>query len=366
MKHSICIIPLILFSFVPAAWACDVPVFRYALERWPADYFEVYLLHRGELTAEEQEHTKWLEEHSSDEVYYSNYNLHIINLGEKPDHPASALLEKEKEDTLPKIFVRYPIYTRIPENVWTGPLTEQSVRAIPDSPVRHEIAKRILQGDSAVWVLLESGNPEKDEAAAKLLEEQLANMEEQLILPEPVLALSDQFDDEEFDSALKIQFSMLRLSKSNPDEELLVNTLMRSEPDLYEYESEPMVFPIYGRARILFALVGPGINEMNILDACAFITGPCSCEVKGLNPGTDMLVAVDWDAAIMNRVVDKVDEAFLLGTNQLIRTEPVIDTNPESLSSGVVRNIVVAAILLILLNGIIAFVIYTKKSSKFT
>ena len=32
--------------------ACSTPVFRYALERWPADYFPAVVFHRGELSAE--------------------------------------------------------------------------------------------------------------------------------------------------------------------------------------------------------------------------------------------------------------------------------------------------------------------------
>ena len=36
----------------------------------------------------------------------------------------------------------------------------------------------------------------------------------------------------------------------------------------------------------------------NILEASGFLVGPCSCTVKELNPGTDMLFAADWDAAL--------------------------------------------------------------------
>src|SRR5580700_1096172 len=31
------------------AWACNVPVFRYALERWPPDPYEFILFHQGPL-----------------------------------------------------------------------------------------------------------------------------------------------------------------------------------------------------------------------------------------------------------------------------------------------------------------------------
>ena len=33
--------------------ACDIPVFRYALERWPADAYRVVVFHRGKLHSAE-------------------------------------------------------------------------------------------------------------------------------------------------------------------------------------------------------------------------------------------------------------------------------------------------------------------------
>jgi len=63
-----------------------------------------------------------------------------------------------------------------------------------------------------------------------------------------------------------------------------------------KYAREPLAFPIYGRGLILYALVGAGINPWTISEAASFVTGPCSCEVKAGNPGTDMLLTLDWDA----------------------------------------------------------------------
>ena len=35
--------------------ACNVPVFRYALERWQSDNYELLVLHQRDLTLEEQQ-----------------------------------------------------------------------------------------------------------------------------------------------------------------------------------------------------------------------------------------------------------------------------------------------------------------------
>jgi hypothetical protein len=55
-----------------------------------------------------------------------------------------------------------------------------------------------------------------------------------------------------------------------------------------------MVFPVFGRGRALFPLVGAGITPKNIRDAAEFLAGPCSCEVKEQNPGFDLLLKADW------------------------------------------------------------------------
>jgi hypothetical protein len=75
--------------------------------------------------------------------------------------------------------------------------------------------------------------------------------------------------------------------------------LCGSEPDLDEYSNEPVIFPVFGRGRALYALIGEGINTDNIREAVAFIVGPCGCEIKMLNPGVDLLMAANWDAAAM-------------------------------------------------------------------
>jgi hypothetical protein len=44
------------------------------------------------------------------------------------------------------------------------------------------------------------------------------------------------------------------------------------------------------------------IDVETVLDAADFLIGPCGCGVKRLNPGTDLLLAADWDAVEALRV----------------------------------------------------------------
>jgi len=50
------------------------------------------------------------------------------------------------------------------------------------------------------------------------------------------------------------------------------------------------------------ALVGKGINNVMIDDACTFLSGPCSCQVKRQNPGFDILTSVNWDELLEEQI----------------------------------------------------------------
>lgn len=277
VRGTILLLPIAaMLSGAAAERRCNIPVFRYALERWPADPYGVTVLHRGTLGEEDQATLALLEKYAD--------GLANISV-------ATTDAEKDAAD-LPKFIVKYPDAHPEDPLVWSGPLTRENVEKVIDSPVRATIAKKILSGDSAVWVFLEVGDKAKDDAAAEVLEEQLKVMEKSLKLPE----LTDDPEDRlNFTEAipLKLAFPMVRLSRTDPAEEVLVNMLLRTEDDLTDLK-EPMVFPAFGRGRILPALVGKGITKSNIEEYCAFIAGPCSCQVKALNPGLDLLVKSEW------------------------------------------------------------------------
>ena len=147
-------------------------------------------------------------------------------------------------------------------------------------------------------MLLESGQKEADDAAAAMLTKRCTHLEKTLKLPEiseediaQGLVLIDPED-------LKVKFSLLRLSRKNAAESMFIEMLLSSEDDLREEKPQPMAFPIFGRGRALYALVGKGINNDTIDAAGADLTGPCTCTIKEQNPGIDMLMPVAWDELI--------------------------------------------------------------------
>ncbi len=212
-------------------------------------------------------------------------------------------------------------------------LSSAAVEALMDSPIRREVAKRILNGESAVWILLESGDRGDDDAAANLLRTELKKMEEVLELP--ILEdyeVGNSTDAQEC-ADLRISFSMIRLSRTDPAEQMLVNMLLHSEWDL-RMLSGPIAFPVFGRGRILYALVGDGINENNIREACSFIIGPCSCQVKDLNPGTDLLMSVDWDEMVSVQIVEVTEVPTIAGLSEFVEVTDV--TGQDSAVDGTV------------------------------
>ncbi len=282
---------VVVFGFIAvAAHACNVPVFRFALERWRPDPYRLTVFHRGPLADAERALIGTLEEQQDKASL--NLVLRTVDVTElnEADQELFSSLENPQ---LPLLVVNYPTHLRIAAPVWSGSLDRDTVARLIDSPIRKTLASRLADGQTAVWLLLESGQPEKDDAAAMLLQEQLKTLEQKLKLPE----LTDSSEDKLLSAApLQLAFSLLRVPRGEA-EQPLIQMLLHSESDLAE-RSDPMVFPVFGRGRALLPLIGAGVTAENIHDSAAFLVGACSCEVKEQNPGFDLLLAADWDALL--------------------------------------------------------------------
>ena len=322
---------LCLFLFFTSVFPCNVPVFRYALERWHADNYDVFVFHKGQLSPESESIVNWLKESSSSKIPYSNYNVKTFDTGTRLEEPVKNIWESLDSPELPCMVVLNPGSFYMGGSVWSVPLTAETARTLIQSPVRQEIAKRIIDGESAVWILLESGDREKDNAAADILQTQLDKLENTLKLP----VIQDDYNFNDFVAInengpeLRIDFSIIRLSRTESAEAQFIEMLMNSEPDLFDYVSFPMIFPVFGRGRALYSLIGGGINERNIYKACEFIIGPCSCVIKAQNPGVDILMMTDWDAGIRQRWVEDVELPPLTGVSELAHITAAFEVSED-------------------------------------
>ena len=294
-QRSTIIMLMVLFVLVPSsAFACSVPVFRYAMERWPADYYEAVLIHRGQLTEDEKQLLNELRQEDSETEDFLNLRILEVDIATTTEEKVKSLLMSEQlPETLPVLVLWYPSAIGRTLPLWQGRLTPSTVTALLQSPTRQKLAERLIEGQTAVWIFVESGNADKDKAALQLLEQELETATREL--KEEAESIPEEFALPE----VTYEFSILPVSRSDPNERMLLTLLLNSEPDLDEYSDKPVTFPVFGRGRTLYALIGEGITSDNIRETIAFLVGPCGCEIKMLNPGVDILMAANWDAAAM-------------------------------------------------------------------
>lgn len=330
------------------AWACSVPVFRYALEHWEADPFQAVIFHQGELTAEQKVRMEALVP-ASDDGRRANLNVVAVNVDEEPGAEFKELMSQLPKDApMPQVALRFPRSSGLVEPFLTAPLDD--LADVADSPARQEMAERFAQGQSAVWVMVESGDDAADEAAAKVLEERLEYLTGVLTLPELEAQdianglVSVGQDD------LRLEFSVVRVSRDDVKEKVFVQMLLATEPGLDEVD-EPMVFPIFGRGRALYALVGQGIRAETIEQAATFLIGKCSCQVKDQNPGTDLLLTANWTAMakaspLLERELPSLAHLAEEAAPVTVTTEPMAEETVTAGKSALTSGLVSLAILL--------------------
>lgn len=346
LLRSLLVIPMLAAT---ALLACSVPVFRYALEHWEADPYQAVVFHRGALTPDQQARVQALKP-PANAVETANLGVTTVDVSAEmsPDH-AEIWKAQPKDAELPRVVLRYPRSTGLRTDLAAMPLEEAAAWRIADSPARQEILGRLGEGQSAVWVLLESGDKAADDAAEKLLKERLDYLLGVLSLP--------QLDAQDIANGLvsvgqddlRLDFSVIRLSRDNQDERALTAMLMGSEEDLHGLAGQPMVFPVFGRGRALYALVGKGIAPETIEEAATFLIGKCSCQVKEQNPGIDLLFTADWKklaqaSPLLERELPSLAELAKEAEPVTVTTQPA----PAAPASGGVSWPVVGAVVLLL------------------
>jgi hypothetical protein len=288
------------------AQACDVPVFRYALERWRPSVYRVFVFHRGALAGGDKAVVEDLQKQGVDDEGLANLEVHVVDPGGEVPAAVGELWKAQKSPSLPWMVVCYPEEKPAASPAWSGPLSAENGRLVMDSPARKKLAGLIVGGATGVWILLESGDASRDSAAVSVLEGQLGKLEKTLALAEDAAAR------EAGRPQLKIRFPVLRLSRNDSAERAFVRMLVDYDPAL-SGGGQPIAFAVFARGRSLCALAGEDINDDNIDLAAQFMAGPCSCEVKEQNPGVDLLMTADWQAALETGVLTQSAVPTLVG-----------------------------------------------------
>jgi hypothetical protein len=277
----------------PPARACSIPVFRYALERWAASPYEVVVFAKGDLGDADR---AILEELTKKPV---NVEITTVDVSADMSPEYAAIWKSQRASELPWVVVRFPESGEDAPLVWAGKLDKTALAEQLDSPARRELSRRLLAGQSCVWVLLESGERAKDDRLAAKLDETLKRVAQAIELPE-IPADGPQLHSP---LPLKLEFSILRLSRGDPREAALVKMLRVAEPELADSD-DALVIPVIGRGRAISALAAARVNDQGVGAFAQFVCGQCSCEVKELSPGIDLLLAADWDVIFADRQVE--------------------------------------------------------------
>ncbi len=280
------------------AHACSVPVFRYALERWKPDAYKGIYIYRGEISEQDQSFLDQLNNASRAEAAL-NLIVKPVDADTFSTEKLTAFFKGPIPDKLPLLAIWYPGQMgKSPPFLRETP-SQSLIDKLVQSPKRQQIAEGLIKGESVVWVFIPSGNKEADDGALAMIKQALD------------LALN-RFKRNPFtilDGAkrkrLTYGFPILTLLRDDPAEYIFIETLMKSEPDLFEHTDEPMLFPVFGRGRSLGCLFGEYITARKIREAAVFLSGACSCEVKELNPGVDLLLSAPWDMVVMNSFIEE-------------------------------------------------------------
>ena len=286
-----------------ALWACQSPVFRYALERWKPGVWQLVVVSSGKLSREQQQAVEQLQAVVSKPVQVQVRQVDLSTADEPEQRLWKPIWERGGGKNLAVVAAMYPQPSTVDQSLaCLLPLTDATSTEVSSSPVREELVRRLCAGHSAVWIFVNSGSKEADDAAFSRLQQQLQKETARLKLPTAAeLLVPDQLLLQ-VRVPLKLEFSILRISHDDPRERFLVECLLNSEEDLKDL-AEPVAFPVFGRGRVLYALAGKGISAATIADACNFLTGACSCEIKEQNPGFDLLLEADWGRIVGDKLI---------------------------------------------------------------
>jgi hypothetical protein len=305
-------ISILVVVLSAAANACNVPVFRYALERWRSDACEVTIFHDGNLTLAQQAFVRQLQTASAGNNRATNIEVLRQNIAEDMDDDVGALWEEQRgrpDVSLPYVVVRSSVAGRTINN-WRGSMDDAMQAGLQSSPVRNELSQRLLTGHSAVWLVLKSDNQDRNETVIQLLNKQLKRLSQEIPMPEGIgLPGSELFSD----IPLLMKFSVLELDPADSREQFLVELLTGFEPDAIQ-NGEPLVVPVFGRGRALEVIPAEQLDAGLIEDLTLFLCGACSCQVKERNPGFDLLMTANWELELFGENAEELASQMVAAT----------------------------------------------------
>ena len=275
--------------------ACDTPVYRYAMYRWLPSPYEIFFFHDAPPSEEVKKVHRSINDVIDEQAVQTNMALNPVNLSEEgildrlPPQVKQAWFDRQD-----KAIPAHLVFTPRGTVMFSGLVDTAAFHALIDSPARKEIAE-LLAGDHTGVLLFLPGSDEKaNQKAEKAVGEFQNGLRDGSIKLRPNADPALLGDDPTAEKEPEYNVGVVKVSRGDPKERLLVESLLEIEPDLREFD-KPMVFVVYGRGRALEPYIGDGITVDNLAAVVEFICGACSCTVKDQNPGMDLLTRHDWE-----------------------------------------------------------------------
>lgn len=295
-------------------WACDTPVYRYAMYRWTPMAYEAFYFHRGPVPKADQAVHAVLAERDKDGVA-PNVDLTAVDLDRKDAlETLPESVRKIWQDLGDKTLPRYVMVAPWGDHLFTGPIDVAVARQIVESPLRSAIGQRFHEGHGVVLLILEGDRAEENAhmetvarqvmsiaASGKLF----ADLPDDSNQPTPkddsgTAAPSDDASPAKGSGGLRgaIRVALLKVNRSNAAETWLLKCLAAMTPDVQHMKPpyEPMLFAIYGRGRVMPPGIGKEVTVESLSGLLRFLGDRCSCTIKDQNPGLDLLMRWDWEA----------------------------------------------------------------------
>jgi hypothetical protein len=296
VTKSASVLWLFLFALIASGpsrlIACNIPVFRYALERWNPDSTKVLIFYDGSLQNDDEALVARFEMETTSRGGTTNAEVIRVDIsgamGER-ERSCWNIIQKDTKVKFPYVAVQFSLSNNRVVTPWHGPLSESSLLLLRESPARSELAKRFLTGHSVVWLLVKSNDDAKNRIAKEMLEAELRILEKKIKLPDGIGLPGSELYSE---VPLLVKFSVLELDPKDPKEQLLVKLFQGFESTQMD---EPLLVPVFGKGRALEVLPASQVDAPLIGDLTMFLCGACSCQVKERNPGFDLWMSVDWN-----------------------------------------------------------------------
>jgi hypothetical protein len=252
-----------------AAPACDIPVFRYGLERWST------------------------EPHVISFSPTSPVDLASIKLSPH----ANIRIQRNPSAQNQEVQVNY---VNSESSWYEGPWETNLLDRLTDSPMRRLIAHDLLTGSSAVWILIESDNPATNAIAEKIAREVLEEFSKDTVLTKQLDTQHEEMEENKLYTTipLHVAFTLHTVSRKNPGETFLIRQIEGAYPDPVS-PAAPILVAIFGQGRMIH-IPQDMLTPVFIKDLCQFLCGDCSCQIKELNPGLDLAMTVNWEEATRN------------------------------------------------------------------